>query len=58
MDKTCGTCRWWSEQRRGEGQCHRYPPFVVRPGDRFWKFPLTRTGSFCGEHQPKEKPHG
>jgi hypothetical protein len=63
--RTCETCRWWKDEahqrqimadRLRTGQCRRYPPLPVSPGNHgFWNGrPQTVNDYWCGEHTTKE----
>ena len=58
LDANCGTCRFYLEQDRDMGACHRYPPAFAgeqAPRDLHrWRFPLVSTRSWCGEHKASD----
>ena len=66
MDKSCGTCRFWTTEWQDDemsdvGQCFRFPPKIVNHIDsdadphtvaKSTKFPVISYVRVCGEWQP------
>ena len=56
---TCGRCRFWQVQERGDqGECRRWPPVVSPEADGqnspiagLW--PGTWAWGWCGEYEPR-----
>lgn len=66
MTATCETCRWFCDRSdtygMDQGQCRIRAPIFhsanLPANDEFFGqcFPFVETTTWCGEHQPKDKP--
>ncbi len=53
----CKNCKFFSDHsnNHGHGECHRYPPVVVKKQESTYDvFPLVTKDNFCGEFCDKE----
>lgn len=62
MTDTCKTCRYWESTQAMYGNCLRRAPFTKDRGPNIGPryitaWTETRSGDWCGEHQPQEKPN-
>lgn len=48
--ESCENCKWWMTGiRYGEGQCHRFPPFVAASSRITGLYLVTQADTSCGE---------
>jgi hypothetical protein len=64
MTNECRNCTYFEdefyEERRGEGECRRNPPILVKSTDPnghpyIGKWPVISNGEWCGEHIERTK---
>jgi len=53
----CEDCEFWVKLFTDAGECHRYPPIVVRDGafPQFPRYPSTVSADGCGEFSRREE---
>lgn len=52
--RKCEDCHFWAETTPMDGECRLRPPVPWDNALHGWGFPVTSSGDWCGEFEPRE----